>query len=191
MTSASLRGWASTRAAQLDQVEAAHRAVGGSARGRRWATEQVNHAYVVLLSSQFQGFCRDLHSECVDCFARTLAPARLGAVVRIEFLFARRLDRGNPVPSNIGADFNRLGIDFWRQVSRIDSRNVERRRRLEHLGDWRNAIAHQDFDRSRLVPARIRLPTIQSWRRNCAALAGAFDRTMRHYLRSITEIDPW
>src|ERR1700682_173538 len=52
------------RRLELDEIVEAHRAVGGSGRGRRHATEQVNHAYAVLLSSQFQGFCRDLHSEC-------------------------------------------------------------------------------------------------------------------------------
>ena len=25
-----------------------------------------HHAYAMLISSQFQGFCRDFHSECVD-----------------------------------------------------------------------------------------------------------------------------
>ncbi len=66
MPSASFRTWAGPRAAKLDEIEAAHAALTGSGRGRRWATEQVNHAYAVLLSSQFQAFCRDLHSECID-----------------------------------------------------------------------------------------------------------------------------
>ena len=55
-------------------MEAAHRSVGGTARGRRFATEQINHAYAVLLASQFQGFARDLHSECADRLAKAIAP---------------------------------------------------------------------------------------------------------------------
>ena len=50
----------------LDEIAGADAAVGGAARGRRYATQQINRAYAVLLASEFQGFCRDLHSECVD-----------------------------------------------------------------------------------------------------------------------------
>jgi len=65
MPSNSLQHWQQSRRVKLDEIVEAHRAVGGTARGRRDATEQVNHAYAVLLASQFQGFCRDLHSERV------------------------------------------------------------------------------------------------------------------------------
>lgn len=66
MTSASLQHWINERIPALDELESAHRSVGGSGPGRRYATQQINQAYAVLLSSQFQGYCRDLHSECVD-----------------------------------------------------------------------------------------------------------------------------
>src|SRR2546426_8652738 len=65
MPSNSLQHWQGSRCIKLDEIVEAHRAVGGTGRGRRYATEQVNHAYAVLLTSQFQGYCRDLHSECV------------------------------------------------------------------------------------------------------------------------------
>jgi hypothetical protein len=65
MPSLSWQQWVTTRARDLDDIEAAHRSVGGTVRGRRFATEQINHAYAVLLASQFQSFCRDLHTECV------------------------------------------------------------------------------------------------------------------------------
>ena len=66
MPSYSLNHWTRERSEALDEIANAHSSVGGSARGRRYATQQINHAYATLLSSQFQGFCRDLHSECVD-----------------------------------------------------------------------------------------------------------------------------
>lgn len=47
----------------LGEIAAAHTAVGGQGSGRRYATQEINHAYAVLLSSQFQRFCRDLHTE--------------------------------------------------------------------------------------------------------------------------------
>ncbi len=37
--------------------------LGGWALDHRYATRQLNHAYTVVLAAQFQGFCRDLHSE--------------------------------------------------------------------------------------------------------------------------------
>src|SRR5579884_2178893 len=63
--SAAFQEWSTVRAASLDEVENAHRSVGGTGPGRRYATQQINQAYAVLLSSQFQAFCRDLHTECV------------------------------------------------------------------------------------------------------------------------------
>jgi hypothetical protein len=146
MRSTSWQEWNTTRAANLDDIEAAHRSIGGGARGRRHATEQINHAYAVLLASQFQGFCRDLHSECVDCIVRSIAPPVFQAVLRAEFLLNRSLDRGNANPGAIGADFNRLGVKFWRRVYDDHPQNELRKQRLEQLIQWRNAIAYQDFD---------------------------------------------
>jgi hypothetical protein len=64
--SRSLHTWRVDCAAALDEIEAAHGAVGGAGPGRRTATQQINYAYAVLLSSQFQRFCRDLHTEACD-----------------------------------------------------------------------------------------------------------------------------
>ena len=72
MPSVSLQTWKTVRQAALDELEAAHTSVGGTRRGRRYATQQINQAYAVLLSSQFQGFCRDLHSECADYLVQTV-----------------------------------------------------------------------------------------------------------------------
>ena len=54
-----------SRRRALDEIEAAHASVGGTGPGRRYATQQINQAYAVLLASQFQGYCRDLHTESV------------------------------------------------------------------------------------------------------------------------------
>jgi hypothetical protein len=112
MPSVSWNEWNTTRAAELDEIEAAHAAVGGSGPGRRYATEQVNHAYAVLLAAQFQGFCRDLHSECAEQFVRAMTLTPVQAMVLVVFLLNRSLDRGNATPGGIGADFNRLNVEF-------------------------------------------------------------------------------
>src|SRR5437867_1688373 len=120
----SLLQWQRARRADLDQIHRAHRAVGGVGPGRRYATEQVNHAYAVLLSSQFQGFCRDLHSECVYHIVQA-TPPRLRNVLRGEFGFSRALNRGNASPSNIGQDFARIGLRIWEEATKLDTRNAK------------------------------------------------------------------
>src|SRR5260370_13092781 len=66
MPSSSLHRWFAERAATLADIENAHRSVRGSGPGARAPAQQINQAYAVLLSAQFQGFCRHLHSERAD-----------------------------------------------------------------------------------------------------------------------------
>lgn len=192
MPSASLTLWQTKRAATLDEIEAAHIAVGGLGRGRRYATQQVNHAYVVLLSGQFQGFCRDLHSECVRSLVAPISPTSMRSIVSSELSRSLKLNTGNPNPGNLGADFGRLGIDLWPAVLAIDRRNKVRQRKLEELNRWRNAIAHQDFDPSQLGGTiSVQLRDVQAWRGACEALAIAFDVAMRLYINHLFGISPW
>jgi hypothetical protein len=193
MPSSSWQRWNTTRASELDEIEAAHRGIGGTGRGRRYATQQINHAYAVLLASQFQGFCRDLHSECVDYLVRALAPPpTLETVLRYEFTLNRKLDLGNPNPGNIGADFSRLGIEFWKEVDVDSSLNRKRQKMLDDLNNWRNAIAHQDFDPRKLSGTKtLRLARVRRWRKACEGLAHSFDNVMRAYIQTVTGTLPW
>src|SRR5438552_14272690 len=104
MPSIALLRWQTQGERQLDEIAAAHAAVGGSGRGRRHATREVNHAYAVLLTSQFQRFCRDLHTEAVEHIVAQVAPLRVRPVLKTRLFEARKLDRGNPNPSNLGPD---------------------------------------------------------------------------------------
>src|SRR5579862_7786923 len=120
MPSNSLEHWRKESLARLDEIAAAHESVGGNARGRRYATLQINYAYVVLLSAEFQRFCRNLHSESVDQLVSVVTPKILKTVLREEFLRDRTLDKGNPNAGNLGRDFNRLGVQFWHDVKTAD-----------------------------------------------------------------------
>lgn len=192
MPSLSFQNWDTVRRSALDEIENAHRGVGGATRGRRYATQQINQAYAVLLSSQFQGYCRDLHSECVGYLAGAVQPATFEAILRTEFVQNRKLDTGNPNPGNIGSDFNRLGLTFWSKVVTEDAQNAERRVRLESLNLWRNAIAHQDFDPAKLGgTTTLRLQTVRSWRQASEQLAVSFDAVMRTHLAVLTGTPPW
>jgi len=186
--SRALHRWNSDAQDALNEIEEAHRAVGGLGRGRRYATLQVNHAYVTLLSSQFQGFCRDLHTEAVAVFVGAIMPAVHRPIVRNLLVQGRKLDSGNPNPGNLGSDFGRIGIAFWPTVTALDGRNPTRQAALEVLNTWRNAVAHQDW--SNVGPA-LRLNQVQAWRAACRALARHFDAAVGAYLAWLVGAAPW
>ena len=192
MPSRSLLSWQLHGRRALDEIESAHRAVGGSGRGRRRAVQQINQAYVVLLSSQFQRFCRDLHDECSKHFVQQPALLPYEPILHPRFVVGRKLDAANPNPGNIGSDFARLGIEFWSEVRRLDPRNRARQSALESLNRWRNAIAHQDFSSPELRGRNsVRLSEVREWRRACERLAVDMDKVMYAYLLRITGVVPW
>lgn len=145
MPSNSLLRWRGPVRADLDDIVDAHASVAGLARGRRAATAQVTQAYAVLLSSHFQRFCRDLHSEAIERVAASLAEPWARPIIKLRLTEGRKLDTGNPNPGNIGSDFNRFGFNLWSRMADLDKRTPSRKVKLERLNRWRNAIAHQDF----------------------------------------------
>ncbi len=101
----------------------------------------------------------------------------LTAVGRRLFVVAmtldRRLDHGNPTADSLGLDFKRLGMTLWNDVAKHDPQNKARKKRLEGLLDYRNAIAH-----GRIKKKGLRLNTVQDWRAACDKLASAFDAVL-------------
>ncbi len=203
------RQWQSERANALDQLVSAHAALGGKGPGRRYATEQVVHAYAVLLSSHFQGFCRDLHSEVSDHIANATTPAGAPELLRQLLTANRKLDSGNPNPGNIGSDFGRFGFT-WKLVEARDNRTGERQRKLKLLNDWRNAIAHQDIDptnpdlnlaqrpdqkrtstKARRPRYSLRIADVDGWRIACSALTKSFEAVCAERVKEFTGRAPW
>lgn len=193
MPSQSWLHWNTERALELDEIETAHTAVGGSGRGRRYATQQLNRAYALLLAAQFQGFCRDLHTESADFLVTLIAVPSFRSTVRADFLWNRSLDRGNANQGNIAGDFRRLGIaDFWTLVDADRPGNDRCRVALDHLNEWRNAIAHQTLDPGKLGGTTIlRLEVVRRWRRACRLLARSIDKVIWDHLRREIGSDPW
>lgn len=193
MPSLSYRRWVTMRSRALEEIAQAHTAVGGTARGRRYTTQQINRAYAVLLASHFQGFCRDLHSECVDHVLSVLAPpSALRVLMWAEFTRGRQLNRGNAQPGSLGADFGRLGFDLWQELESHDAAARAWKAHLDLLNEWRNAIAHQDFTSPRLGGIiNLRLAQVRQWRASCRRLAQAMDAVMNRHMQILTGTSPW
>ena len=192
MSSKSYDKWENSRSKDLDELEEAHAAISGQGRGRRYATLQVNYALASLLSAHFQGFCRDLRTECADHLIQATRPQVMRNILRQEFSFARKLDRGTPNPGNLSSDFGRLGIDLWAEARELHAQSTQRKRKLQTLNLWRNAIAHQDFETPRLEGRMtLRLQEIRSWRSACHQLARTFDAVVAAHILYVTGTAPW
>jgi hypothetical protein len=193
--SRALDEWRSDGVARLDEVAAAHLAIGGTGSGRRTTTQQVNNAYIVILASQFQAFARNLHTEAANILATTL-PLYLRSILLSNLTSNRQLDRGNAQSGSLGADFGRLGMAFWNDVYARDARNQGRRHKLDQLNIWRNAVAHHDyrFTPDQLVilgDSRATLNWVRNWRSGLEALAGNIDDAVREYLVRLTGAAVW
>lgn len=195
MPSNSLARWRGPAQADLDDIVDAHASVAGAARGRRAATAQVNQAYVMLLSSHFQRFCRDLHTEAIDHVVGGLADPWARPIVVQRMTEGRKLDSGNPNPGNIGSDFGRFQFNVWTVMAQLDARTPGRRARLERLNRWRNAIAHQDFAAADLdlggKRTELRLSDVADWRRACDQLASTLDVAVAGRVRALVGRAPW
>lgn len=190
MPSRALADWRGRRSDELDQLLAAHAAVGGTGRGRRYATEQVNRAYALAIAAQFQGFCRDLHSEAVEELVAVTQPPQVALQLRVLLTSGRRLDRGNAHPGALGSDFGLLGMELWPQLRGRDQRTEARQERLQALNEWRNAIAHDDFREFELGET-LPLSTVTSFRSACRGLAVAMDREVAAHVGTIVGRAPW
>lgn len=192
MPSRSLQTWQVDAQSALNEIEAAYRAVAGRGRGRRFAVQQITQAYVVLLSSHFQRFCRALHTECVEHLIGAPQYAAIRLIVYSSLVDGRKLNWGNANAGNIGADYARIGLDIWSGVHASSARSRQRQQKLEELNLWRNAVAHHDFNKARLAGrTQLTLSEVREWRRACNALALDFDRVARAYLIGITGQAPW
>jgi hypothetical protein len=192
MPSPALTAWSTSSAAALSQLQTAHRSMGGTRAGRRTNTLQLNYAYVLLLCAHFQAYCRGLHSNAAQLLVEAIDPG-IGAVLDANLSFRRQLDSGNAQPAAIGVDFNRFELEFWAVVEAADARNAARRRKLETLNAWRNAIAHHDIDsrRASLHPREVTLAACNTWHSALDGLAKSFDRALAGHLATLVGARPW
>lgn len=189
MASESLRVWRTDAAAAFDEIENAHKAVGGTRPGRRFLTQQLNYAYTMLLAARFQGFVRALQIQTAEAIALGAHNSFYTELLRENLTSNRALERHNAQPNSIAEDFARFGLDIWTETDRERSGNDERRRKLWTLITWRNAIAHDDIDAKRakgaLEPATISLGTCRNWRSALNILATSLDKVTADHCEAL------
>ncbi|MGW1346958.1 hypothetical protein ACWCOV_38305 [Kribbella sp. NPDC002412] len=197
MASAALGRWQTERSAALDNLVAAHSAVSGGSPGRKWLTVEVNHALIVRLAAEFQGYCRDLHDEAIDAFlnSKLSSEAQTATVVRALLTTGRKLDIGNANWGNIGSDFAKFGVSVATELKAAYPRRYRGwTGKLDRLILARNAIAHQNpadlAEASALQP--LTLATFRNWRSALNGVAIGLDRVVGTYLKDLDgTVAPW
>jgi len=195
--------WNTERQASLDEMVAAHTAISGRRPGRKYATPEINYAYLVLLCGHFERFCRDLHTEVAEHFVAQIEPATLRPLVRARLLDGRELDRANVTKQVLQKDFSRFGFDLWKDAS---PKTEERLSLLDNLRRWRNAIAHRKEElisaplvstgrlggQPELIPSPpLHLKHVARWRSTCRGLARDLDVAATVGLASVVGSRPW
>jgi hypothetical protein len=143
----------------------------------------------MLVSGHFQGFCRDLYTECAQLCAAAV-PATMRTTIQAQFAAGLALNTGNPTNENIRKDFERFS--FLLDLGGAAPGNPQRVTHLGHLNYWRNHVAHQKATRPFAgVPAVLTLADVQAWRASCDGLATSLDDTMRQELTRILGAAPW
>lgn len=185
MPSASLFRWRNDRVPRLAEVDAQCSASVALSPTNPELVEENLRGYVLLLSAHFQGFCRDLYTECSQLVVARIRRS-LQSVVQHQFRAHRRIDQGNPNLQNLKEDFRRFGVDL--DLPAIDPVNAARLTDLALLNRWRNIAAHHST-----VPlgSALNLILIQSWRRACDGLASSLDRIMYNQMRKMLRRQPW
>jgi hypothetical protein len=189
--------WSGQRQVRLAELFAAHATIGGSGRGRRWRTAQLNWALTLRIAGEFQGYARDLHTLAVGHFVTSVAQGNtaLSNVLQIQFTTNRALDRQNATPSSLGSDFGRFGLELWPTLRVANARALRWQASLEALNKARNAIAHANEDELASLGVAgypMRLTTIKIWHRDLERLAGTMDDVVSDYLdRLLGTGRPW
>jgi hypothetical protein len=196
MVSNALAQWQGARSTNLDTLVAAHNAVTGGRQGRPALTSELNHALLLRLAAEVQGFSRDLHEDAIEVLLQpTLQPnATVAQVMRTNLMHRRTLTEGNAGPGNIGNDFLRLGVQFWPEMNAsYPTKGPQWNAWLEWLNGARNGIAHSDPIKIAAAEGKYPL-TLATFRKARAAFgwfAKGADSVLGAHLKLMTGTTPW
>ena len=189
MPSAAFTRWQNDRMPRLSEVEAHCAAVAVLVPPNPTFLDETLRGFVLHLSAHFQGFCRDLYTECSQIWIAAI-PVGLRATAQAQFSAHLALEKGNPTHDNIKRDFNRFG--FLLNLQAAHPAGPQRVTDLAHLNEWRNKAAHQGTQPlGGGVPGALTLPIVQGWKASCDGLATSLDSIMHAELHRILGVAPW
>jgi hypothetical protein len=187
--SAAFTTWRNDRTSRLNEIEAHCATVLASIPPTPNFLEESLRGFVLHLSAHFQGFCRDLYTECSQIWIAAI-PTGFQATAQAQFFAQLALEKGNPSHDNIKKDFNRFG--FRLDLHAAHAMGPQQITDLGHLNDWRNKAAHQGTrPLAGGVPATLTLPIVQGWKASCDGLANSLDDIMHAELLRVMGITPW
>lgn len=178
----------------LKNLETIHSRITGGTPGRKWITEEVNHAAIVRVAGEFQGFCRDLYVEGASAVASSLPDPGMSNLLSIQMNTGLRLHRVNAQPASLAEDFGRFGFKFWDEIEAVwPTRGPVLKGRLELLNTARNAIAHQDAVKLAQVRAQTSLVMADAkrWRSNMDELSRVMDNVVGAQIATLIGRAPW
>src|SRR5258708_36444542 len=105
MPSVALIRWQNDRLLRLNEVDSHCEFVDALVPPNLTFLDETLRGFVLHLSAHFQGFCRDLYTECTQiCIAAM--PSGLQATAQPQFSAHLALEKGNPSYNNIKKDFD-------------------------------------------------------------------------------------
>ena len=135
MPSRSLSHWMADRMVGLSEIDTQCMACVAAIPANPHLIDENCRAYILLLSAHFQGFCRDLYTECAQIIASRVR-LTLRGFVQEQFTVRRQLDHGNPNIDNLKKDFDPFGLTL--AMAAHDPANHARLVDLRVLNEWRN-----------------------------------------------------
>lgn len=187
MPSASLGIWRTDRLVRIAEFEKQCAVTTALATPNPRLEDENLRGLIMLLSAHFQGFCRDLYTECAMVLSARIKNPSIRLLFQEQFTANRKLDQGNPNLDHIRKDFDRFGF----KLDLPDADPANNPTRINHLGQlnqWRNIAAHHGHVPAGGIP---NLPTIQTWRISCEGLATSLDGVMYNQLLGLLKKRPW
>ena len=160
-----------------------------------WGSDEIVHALLLRLAAEFQGFCRNLHDDCIEAIVAALGitDQRLELIISNQSMQSgRRLDSANATKDTIANDFIRLGLRMWATLEdRFPERVREWLSTVHLLNTARNGIAHDveaKLDQLRRDGHALSLSTALAWRSSLDGLTRGMDTVCSAHLQALLPV---